>query len=290
MSLERQYIQKFMNESKKQTKKFEESGFKYAYNTKDHAKDDCGYEVEDSINQLEATWDEDYGKFSPAKILIMKPATSIDKAMVCTSIPDGYLIYPSINAAINGPNGFIAFVGKKTTDITQEEIQELLQTKDLKRAKDLLNNIFDHTQNYGGFVDLYEYVSGPMPLEDGWTPGKILVQNKVKASPRDSEYYKRRVINDPDNLERVPAKFKTPEFYKSAVEHNGLVLKYVPDELKTPELCKIAVSTKGYALEFVPDELKTPELCKIAVEDYKGALEYVPDELKKQVKQELGIK
>ena len=283
MTIERQYIRQFLNESKKPSRKFEDSGYKYAYNTKSHVEDG-GYEVRDSVEELETKWDDFYGDFNPNNALIMKPATSVDKAMVWIASIDGDFIYPSINAAINGSMGLYAQgfeEGDAITDITEEEIRELLQTKDLERAEELLGETFVDVQDYGYFEGLYEYVSGPMPKEDGVTPGKALVKNKKqKASAKNLEYYKRKILDDPGNLRKIPDKVKTPELCMLAAGRDGSVLRYVPDELKTPELCMIAVKKWGYALKFVPDELKTPEICKIAVEKDIYALALVPDELK----------
>ena len=285
MDITRQYVRQFLSESKKPAKKFEDSGYKYAYTTKDRAEDG-GWEVQDSIEELEAAWDDSYGEFDPNNVLVMKPATSVDKAMVLSVEPNlgGDIIYPSIDAAINGSVGLYALgweEGATLTQVTEEEVQELLQTKDLKRAEELLAETFVDCQDYGFFEGIYEYVSGPMPEENGVTPGRTLVQNKKqKASTKDFEYYRRKVLANPDNLEKVPDELITPELCKLAIEEDGSAIEYVPNELITPELCRIAVEESMYALKYVPDEFKTPELCKFAVEKDGRALYYVPDELK----------
>lgn len=309
MSIERQYIRQFLNESKKLARKFENDNYLYAYTTKDRAEHG-GWEVQDSIEELESEWDDFYGEFDPNNVLVLQPATSVDKAMVLSAEPtlEGDFIYPSIDAAINGSTGLYALGWEEDATlatITEEEVQELLQTKDLKRAEELLAKAFVDVQDFGYFEGLYEYVSGPMPEEDGMTPGRTLVKNKKQKAPvKDFEYYRRKVLANPFNIKEVPDEFKTPELCKIAVEEDGMALKYVPDKLKTPELCKIAVEDGGMTLEYVPDKLitfelcklaveddvtslscvpdkfKTPELCKIAVEDIGSALEYIPDRLK----------
>ena len=294
MNIERQYIRQFLNESKKQSRKFEDSGYKYAYTTRSRAEDG-GWAVADSPEELREDWDKVYGSFNSKRILVMKPATSVDKAMVISSEPNlGDIIYPSIDAAINGPLGLRELgweEGEGLSDATEEDIKELLQTKDLKIAEEILGNIFVDEQDFGYFKGLYEYVSGPIPASDGVNPRKIVVPTNIdlEKQVRDFDYYLKWVKNKPTFFERVPARFKTPELCKIAVENTDWSLEYVPDKLKTPELCKIAVEGHGVLLKYVPNKLKTLELCKIAVEKDSHALEYVPANLKEQVKRELGL-
>jgi hypothetical protein len=186
MDITRQYVRQFLNESKKISSRFENEEYLYAYTTRARAKEG-GWEVQDSMEELEAEWDDEYGELNPNNVLVMQPATSVDKAMVLSSESNlgGDFIYPSINAAINGPMGLYALgfeEGATLAKITEEEIQELLQTRDLERAKELLAKAFVDSQDFGFFEGLYEYVSGPMPKENGCTPGKALVKNKKQKA------------------------------------------------------------------------------------------------------------
>ena len=315
MDITRQYIRQFINESQKAKRKFEadNSGYKYAYTTRSRAVDG-GWEVADSVEELRDQWDdpETYGAFSTKRVLVLKPATSTDKAMVLSVEPNmgGTIIYPSINAAINGPNGLKALgweEGETITKITEKELQELLQTKDLNRAKELLRETFVDAQDFGYFDGLYEYVSGPMPKADGATPGKIVVPTEnigLPQKPRDYEYYLNKIKSDKLTLDRVPEKFRTPELCKIAVERDGLNLMSVPEKLRTPELYKIALEEDGWTfrtpelykialeedgqyLKYIPKGFITPELCKIAIEN-GATLDDIPDEFKEQIKKELN--
>ena len=285
MELERHYIRQFLSEAQNQTKKFEENNnFLYAYTTGDRAMDG-GWATAPSIKKLKDNWDDDYGPFEDSEVLVMKPATSVDKAMVLSAEPNtgGDVIYPSIDAAINGPSGLIELgweEGATLTHVTKDEIQELLQTKDLKRAEEILRKTFVDAQDFGYFDGLYEYVSGPMPEEDGMTPGEISTPNqtKSKTSSKDLNYYERKLKSNEIYISKVPDELKTPELCKIAVESNDDNFQFVPDELKTPELCKIALKLEGANLRYVPDKLKTSKLCKIAVAENGFAIKYVPKE------------
>ena len=171
MNIERNYIRQFLNESKK---KFEENGYLYAYTTRAKSMD-SGWVTANSKEELQkewAEWENEYGKFEPSRIMTLRPATSVDKAMVLVEEPEmgDTIIYPSIKDAINGPNGLKALgwkEGETLTQITAKELRELLKTKDLKRAEELLTNTFVDSQDYGYFEGLYEHVSGPKPDREG---------------------------------------------------------------------------------------------------------------------------
>jgi hypothetical protein len=293
--------------------------YKYAFTTRSLADDLGGWIVADSLEELRNEWSdnykEDYGRFNAKKVLIMKPTTSVENAIVYVTGIEAAILYPSISAAINGNNGIFALEWEEDAGTpTKQELQELVQTKDFNRANELLKEVFDSDQDFGYFEGLYEYVSGSMPKEDGAHPGTILEPNsfeKIKALPKDSDYYMKKATSYVFNLKKVPKEFRTPELCKRAVELNGTNIEYVPNKLITPELCKIAVADKaraaikyvpdkfktpelykyaveqsGFNLKYVPDELKTPELYKIAVENDKNAFKYVPDNIKKQLEQE----
>lgn len=288
MNLERYYIRQFLNESQNQTKKFEQdNNLLYAYTTKDRSMDG-GWATASSIEELRDNWNEAYGSFRTSRVLVMKPATSVDKAMVLSEEPNtgGDVIYPSIDAAINGPTGLIELGWEEDgspADVTEDEIQELLQTKDLKRAEEILRRTFVDAQDYGYFDGLYEYVSGPMPKADGQTPGKIIVPTELKAKRaiKDLDYYKRKFQGmHVYSLGEVPEKFRTQEVCELAVKNFGKNLQYVPDELIAPELCKVAVEEDGCAIKYVPDNLITQKLCNIAFKNRTYAFTVIPDKFK----------
>lgn len=286
MDITRQYIKQWMQESSK--KKFEENNFKYAYTTRDLGDDSIGWVVADSPEELQEEWENNYedtyGSFNPKKILVMKPATSVDNAMILILEPNGGndIIYPTIKDAV-------AYTLKEFKAHMEDEdianLKSLLSITDIKELKDKLSEVFFDYQDLGYFDGAYEYVSGPMPSSDGFKPGKVVGSTNFEPQKksRDYNYYLNRIKKGAE-LEKVPEKFRTAELCKIAVENYGGNLKYVPDKLKTPELCKIVVEDHGAALEYVPDKLKTPELCKIAVEHYYGAaLPYVPADIRKQL-------
>ena len=173
MNVIKHYIKSFMNESKSLE-------YEYLYSDIPYAYDSYGWLGASSPKELKSLWEleyeEDYGDFKFEQILVLKPAVSVEKAMVLVEWHLGnYVIYPSIDASINGPdglltNGYDFDHPENLSDITEEEVKELLQTKDLNRAKELLAKFFS-------LKGLYEYVSGPMPQEDGWTPGSIIIPN-----------------------------------------------------------------------------------------------------------------
>ena len=277
MTIERQYIRQFLSENKKQSRKFENDNYLYAYTNRSRLEYGSGWIASENPADIL----EEFGKKENVirKILVLKEENVISDIIGTLSAndsgdPDFWLNFQDALEY----NDFLEYFDSKGNPIEwHEAIEELESISSKEELSNRLKNLFGDR-----FFGYFSYVSGEMPPKLGSLRGKVLKPTQLDLSTTDLKdlNWLKIVSGNSSKLKSVPKDLITPELCKIAVKKNGYALEYVPDKLKTPELCKIAVENDYSALEFVPNKLMTPELCKLAVEEYGGALRYVPDKFK----------
>jgi hypothetical protein len=96
---------------------------------------------------------------------------------------------------------------------------------------------------------------------------EVLKSTAAKSSVKDAAYWHKLVLQDGDNLSKVPKAEITAALCEAAINKSGLAIQYVPTKLITLAMCENIVMQQGTLLDYIPQQFITKALCYLAAKN-----------------------